>query len=192
VLCFAIISRYKSKKLKKLTKEHRRIIDTERKAHYREKNKMLDTIKQHETKVSALEQELGQKRIESDLRMEAFLNEPVCKRIKNMVKSIGVSPRINCADYSRMKLDQETTAILEETIEKYFHNYKHNILYLDPKLNDSEMLLCNLYLLGLNNNQISVLTQNHYSTIFRKTKKLEKKLDDGVTLSDFINQTAIL
>lgn len=188
-VAFAFILIRRSRKLKK---EHRRAIYTERKAHYREKNKMLDTIKQHETKVNALEHELGQKRLESDERMEAFLNEPVCKRIKSMVKTIGISPRINCADYSQMKLDQETIAILEETIEKYFHNYKHNILSLNPRLNNSDMLLCNLYLLGLNNNQISVLTQTHYSTIFRKTKKLEETLENGATLSEFLHKTAVL
>lgn len=191
VLCFATISRYKSKKLKKLTKEHRKIIDTERKAHYREKNKMLDTIKQHETKVSALEQELGQKRIESDVRMEAFLNEPVCIKIRDSVDSINISSRANYADYTYLKLDDTTISDLYKAVNKHFPNFKQRILLLTSKLDNKEMLICQLYLIGLKEQQICVLMQCHYSTIFRKIQKLESHLDDGVTLSEFVQKTAV-
>ena len=139
-----------------------------------------------------MEQKLEQKRQKSDIQFAAFLDEPVCKRIKTTVNSIGVSPRVNCADYPQMKLDTETIAILDEAVVKHFPNYKQHLLSLDSKLKQNDVLLCNLYLLGLNNNQISVLTQNHYTTIFRKTKRLEQSLDDGVTLSEFLQKTAVL
>ena len=186
---FIYTSKHKSKKL---IKEHHRAIESERKARYREKHKMLNTIQQQENKVNALEQKLEQKRQKSDIQFAAFLDEPVCKRIKTTVNSIGVSPRVNCADYPQMKLDTETIAILDEAVVKHFPNYKQHLLSLDSKLKQNDVLLCNLYLLGLNNNQISVLTQNHYTTIFRKTKRLEQSLDDGVTLSEFLQKTAVL
>ena len=189
---FILLFKHSKREITKLNKEHLRIIDTERKARYREKSKMLNTIKQQETQVNTLEQELGHKRLKADISMEAFVNEPVCKKIINSVNSINVTSRVNCADYPQLKLDNATIAELEEAIEKHFPNFKQRLLSLNPQINPKEMLLCHLHLLGLKEQQISVLTQYHYTTIFRKTKNLEKAFNISVSLKDFLQKTAVL
>ena len=192
VFSFALLFKHSKRKIKKLNKEHLRVINTERKARYREKSKMLNTIKQQETQVNTLEQELGHKRLKADISMEAFVNEPVCKKIINSVSSINVTSRVNCADYPQLKLDNATIAELEEAVVKHFPNFKQRLLSLNPQINPKEMLLCHLYLLGLKDQQISVLTQYHYTTIFRKTKNLEKAFNISVSLKDFLQKTAVL
>lgn len=192
VFSFALLFKHSKRKIKKLNKEHLRVINTERKARYREKSKMLNTIKQQETQVNTLEQELGHKRLKADISMEAFVNEPVCKKIINSVSSINVTSRVNCADYPQLKLDNATIAELEEAVVKHFPNFKQRLLSLNPQINPKETLLCHLYLLGLKDQQISVLTQYHYTTIFRKTKNLEKAFNISVSLKDFLQKTAVL
>lgn len=192
VLLYVFLFTHSSKKINKLNKEHQRIIDTQKKTRYREKNKMLDIIKQQEIKVDALEQELGQKRQNANLSMDVLMNEPICKKIKNAVDSINVTSRVNYVDYPYMKLDNVTIADLEEVIAKHFPNFKNRLLSLNPQLKQNELLLCYLYLLGLKDQQISVLMQYHYSTIFRKAKNLEKKLNIDVTIPEFVQKTAVL
>ena len=192
VFSFALLFKHSKRKINKLNKEHLRIIDTEKKARYREKSKMLNTIKQQETKVDTLEQELRHKRLKADISMEAFVNEPVCKKIIKYVSSINVTSRVNYVDYPQLKLDNATIAELEEAISKHFPNFKQRLLSLYPQLNPKETLLCHLYLLGLKDQQISVLTQYHYTTIFRKTKNLERAFGISVSLRDFLQKTAVL
>ena len=192
VILYAFILSHSNKKIKKLKKEQRRIIDTERKARYREKNKMLDTIKQQETKVNALEQELGNNRHKIDISMKAFLDEPVCKRINNELSNVIITSRVCYADYSYLKLDETTIAELDEAVTKHFPNFKLHLLSRYNSINQNEMIICQLYLLGLDEKQIAVLTQYHYSTITRKTRNLKQIMKTGVTFSDFIQKTAVL
>lgn len=192
VFSFALLFKHSKRKINKLNKEHLRIIDTEKKARYREKSKMLNTIKQQETQVNTLEQELGHKRLKADISMEAFVNEPVCKKIIKSVSSINVTSRVNCADYPHLKLDNATISELEEMIAIHFPNFKQRLLLLNPQITPKETLLCHLYLLGLKDQQITVLTQYHYTTIFRKAKNLEKTFNISVSLSEFLQKTAVL
>ena len=177
---------------RKSNKKHRRVVNTERKARYREKSKMLDIIKQQEIKVNALEHELEQKRHETDLHLEALLNEPVCKRIKYEVGSINLSSRVNYSDYPNLKLNDTTIADLDEAITKHFPNFKQRMFSRNPHLKQNDLLLCYLYLIGLKDQQISVLMHYHYSTIFRKAKYLEKSLNINVTLSEYVQKMAVL
>ena len=183
---------YSARKIDNLNKEHHRVISTERKARYRERNRMLNTIKQQETKVYTLEQELGQKRHDINVSMEAFLNESICKKIKNSVSFINLTSRVNCADYTNLKLDETTISSLDEAVMKYFPNFKQQLLSRNHQLKQNELVLCYLYLLGLKEQQISVLMQYHYSTVFRKTKNLKKTLNIDVDLSEFMQNTAVL
>jgi hypothetical protein len=192
LLSIVFLVTHSSKKIDELNKKHLRTISTEKKARYREKNKMLDTIKRQETKVDALEQELGQKRYEADLRMISLLDDPVCQQIKNSVYSISISSRVNCADYPHLRLTAETITDLDQAVSKHFPNLKQRLYNLYPKLKYNELLMCYLYLLGFNNQQISVLMQYHYTTVFRKEEKLESVFNISVTLSEFLQKTAVL
>ncbi len=183
---------HSSKKINKLNKEHTRTINTERKARYREKDKMLDTIKQQETKVNALEEELGYKRCESNKHMEEFLKEPVCCKIQNSVGFISITSRVCPADYLYLKLDEATIVDLDKAVSNHFPNFKQRLSSIYPQLKQSDILLCYLYLLKLKDQQITVLMQYSYSTVFRKTKKLEQSFNIGVTLSEFLQTTAVL
>ena len=200
ISCFAILTivlvvfilTYSTKKIDTLNKEHRRLIDTERKARYREKSKMLDTIKQQETKVDILEQELGQKRHEANLSLEALLNEPVCKNIQDSVSNISVTSRVNYADYHYLKLDETACVDLDRVVSKHFPNFKKRLYSNNYQIKRDEMLICYLYLLGLKDQHISVLMRYHYSTVYRKVKKMEKALNIDVTLSEYVQKTAVL
>ena len=192
VLLYILLFTHSLNKINRLNKEHQRVVDSQKKNRYREKNKMLDIIKQQEIKVNALEQELGQKRQDVDLSMDLFMNEPVCKNIKKTVDSINVTSRVNYADYPYLKLDNATIVNLEEAVAKHFPNFEQRLFSRNPQLKQKELLLCFLYLLGVKDQQISVLMQYHYSTIFRKVKNLEKKLNIDVTLQEFVKKTAVL
>lgn len=190
LVCVTLI--FSLKRFNKLNKKYHRSIETLKKAKYREKAKMLVTIKQHEAKVNVLEQELGHKRSERDLIIIDFLKEPVCKKIKGSLESANISTGVSYVDYHRLKLDEATISELDDAVTRYFPNFRQCLFTLCPQLKQEEILLCQLYLLGFKDNQISYLMQYNRSTIFRKAKKIKKALGISVNLTDFLQNTAVL
>lgn len=192
VVLAASVALFLVKKYNKLNKEHHRNIETLKKAKYREKTKMLDTIKEQEAIVYALEHELGQKRQEADTLMDALLKEPVCQKIINSVATVNISSRDSYADYPHLKLDESSIIDLYAAVDKHFPSFKQRLLLQFPQLKQKDILLCYLGLIGMEYQQISVLIQYHYTTIFRKVGIWEKSLDNDATFLEFLQKTAVL
>lgn len=142
-------------------------------------------------KVSDLEQKLVQKRSETELRIECFLKENVCRKIIDIICDIPASARSNYSDYTYLKLDEETIVELGEAVTKHFPNMKTRLISNDIKLKKDDLLLCYLYLLGLNNSQIALLRQCNFATICRQAKRLKETFIGCKDLPGFIKKIAI-
>ena len=143
------------------------------------------------TKVRKLEKELINKRSEAELRIELFLNEPVCRKINDTICDIPASARSNYSNYTYLKLDEATIIELGEAVTKHFPNLKTRLISNDIKLKKDDLLLCYLYLLGLNNSQIALLRQCNFATVWRQANRLKKTFTGCKDLPSFIKKIAV-
>ena len=161
----------------------------------KKKNKKIQsaTTKYNKAKNKAnkLEKELVLKRSETELRLESFLNEPVCRKINDMIRDIPTSARIHHSNYPKIKLDNETIIDLGEAVNKHFPNLKTRLISNDIDLKKDDLLLCYLYLLGLNNTQITLLRHCDYTTISRQANRLKKSFKGCKNLPKFVKKMAV-
>ena len=159
------------------------------------KNKKIKALDikydKEKTKVRKLEKELINKRSEAELRIELFLNEPVCRKINDTICDIPASARSRYSDYTYVKLDEETIVSLGEAVTKHFPNLKIWLISNNIKLKKDDLLLCYLYLLGLNNSQIALLRQCNFATVCRQAKRLKESFTGCKNLPCYIKQIAV-
>ena len=142
-------------------------------------------------RVFKLKEQLVQKRSKTELCLDAFLNEPVCRKICNMICDIPASARSNYSDYPNIKLDDNTVVCLGAAVTKYFPNLKNRLVANDINLKKDDLLLIYLYLLGLNISQIALLRQRSFSTIFRQSERLKKSFKGCKDLPTYIKNIAV-
>lgn len=159
------------------------------------KNKKIkDTNRKYnkeKTKAIKLEKEIVRKRSTTELRIESFLNEPVCRKLNDTICDIPASARSNYSNYTYLKLDEATIIELGEAVTKHFPNLKTQLISNDIKLKKDDLLLCYLYLLGLNNSQIALLRQCNFATVCRQANRLKKSFTGCKDLPSFIKKIAV-
>ena len=146
---------------------------------------------EEKAKVKKLKKKLYHQSSEIEPRIESFLNEPVCRKINEMICDVSVSSRCNYSDYTHIKLDEDTVIGLGEAVTRHFPNLKPKLLAFDIDLKKDDLLLCYLYLLGLKDSQIALLRQCHYSTVNRQVTRLKKIWGTQKDLPTFIKKIAV-
>ena len=110
-------------------------------------------------------------------RRESLIREPVCKDIISKVGHLNLSARDNYFTYD-LALSNDVIASLHSAVLKHSENFDTILLSKCPNLNNNDLLLCYLLLLGLNEKQIAVLRNRTYSAIKKQIDKIEKQLND--------------
>ena len=118
-------------------------------------------------------------------KRESLLNEPVCKEIISMVGQLNLSARDNYYKYN-ISLSDDIVTDLHSEVLKYYENLDAVLLSKCSDLNNNDLLLCYLLLLGLNEKQIAALRHRTYYAIKKQVRKVEKQLDIKNNLSDYI------
>ena len=154
--------------------------------------KTTEEANKSKQKLDELKRKIEQKRTESESKFAAFLNEPVCRKINDMICDISISSRDSFVDYPQISLDDKTIVTLGETVSIHFPYLKPNLITKYPNIKQEDLLLCYLYLLGLENKQIAVLRNYSYSSIRKQALRLQKSLKTSMKLSDYIRKNAYL
>ena len=154
-----------------LLEEKERQLEKERKARQREKEKLQQGLQQRENQVSALEKALGSQREEAELRREAFMNEAICRKINDSVRSLHITARNSHEKY--VSFTEEDAAALKAAVLKHYGNFESVLMGKYPKLSNDDLQLCQLYLMGLDERQIAVLQNKSYSAIKKRANTLK-------------------
>ena len=190
VACLSIIA-VTRKKMKKQRQEADR---KWKKSEQEHRQKMEEIVKRHGEEMRAKDKsalnETEKKRAYIESHYEAFLNEPVCRRIIDSVGDLTLSARSKYSDYLNIALDEATSVALGKAIAIHFPDFKLQLSTLLPKADQKDLQICYLLLLGMNNQQIAVLQQRHNSTIHRRTDKMQKDLGTQLPLSEFVRNLA--
>lgn len=165
------------------TKErHAKELEAEREAYQKERETLRQILQSKEEQVRDLEMTLSQQQEEIVRRREAFLKEPVCKRINDLLHGRHITTRDTSYQHDDITLKEKDFKQLREAVERHFEGFDAALLGRCPSLKQNELTLCHLYLMGLSEGEIAALRSRTYSGIKKQNESLQEKLglDEGV------------
>ena len=165
------------------TKErHAKELEEERKVYQKEREALRQILQSKEEQVRDLEMTLSQQQEEIVRRREAFLKEPVCKRINDLLHGRHITTRDTSYQHDDITLKEKDFKQLKEAVERHFEGFDVALLGRCPSLKHNDLTLCHLYLMGLSEGEIAALRSRTYSGIKKQNESLQEKLglDEGV------------
>ena len=163
------------KEIEKTKKRHEKELATERLAYQREQEALRRNIQQREAQVSALEKVLEQQSEEATKQRAAFLDEEICQRILDLLHGKHITSRDTSFQHG-IGLKEEDFKQLKDAVERHYKGFDNILLSQCASLKQSDLTLCHLHLLGLNEGEIGALKDRTYSAIKKQNESLQEKL----------------
>ena len=117
-----------------------------------------------------------------------FMKEDICKAVLESLKGKPIKRALTINTYSHLQLSDQQLLQLEHAVERHFKGFRNMLTMLYPKISRIEMYQCYLCLLNLKDTQIAVLLNNDYSTIYKRSGKLQKAFSTEKKLQNFIKE----
>ena len=171
------------KEIEKIKKRHKEELETERLAYQKEQEALRQSLRQRETQVNILETALTQQRDESERQREAFLKEPICQHIHDLLHGKHITTRDTSFKHETIALKEEDFKQLKDAVERHYKGFDNALLSRSPSLRHTDLALCHLYLIGLGESDIAALRSRTYSGVRKHGESLQEKLglDESVT-----------
>ena len=175
-------------------KRHQQEIKEEQRSHktkqralggkMRETNKVLRSqIKENERLLQLVNEQQTKQEWDS---LDMFLDEAICQEILSLAQDIHIKREAKIDDYPELRLDERQLSQLEVAVERHFNGFGKLLSKAYPKIKPIEMQQCMLCLFNLQDVQIAALLHCDYSTIRKRSKKLQKAFGLEQTLKVFI------
>ena len=107
----------------------------------------------------------------------AFMNVSICQHIIRLVHKQQYKSKVDYLIYKDDSLSKEQLLALRDAAEKHLVLFTSRIRKQFPNLTESDMDYCYLFLLGLNEADISVLMQRAYSTVCERSRKINRIIE---------------
>jgi hypothetical protein len=163
------------KEIEKTKKRHEEELETERLAYQKEQEALLQNLQQREAQVSALEKVLEPQSEEAAKQRAAFLDEEICQRILDLLHGKHITSRDTSFQHG-IGLKEEDFKQLKDAVERHYKGFDNILLSQCASLKQSDLTLCHLHLLGLNEGEIGALKDRTYSAIKKQNESLQEKL----------------
>ena len=173
------------KEIEQTRQRHKTELEAERLAYQKEREELQLNLQLSKRNVNFLQEELGRKRTDAKGHYEAFLREPVCVKINDAVRDLQITTRKPYTSY-RINFDDKTLAQFGLVVSAYYGEVKPALLCLYPSIAQEDLLLCYLYLLGMENKQIAVVRQREYSTVRKQAGELKRRLGIDESVRDYV------
>lgn len=173
------------KEIEQTRQRHEAELEAERLAYQKEREELQQSLQLSKRNVNSLQEELGRKRTDAKGHYEAFLREPVCVKINDKVRDLHITTRKPYVDYD-VVFDEETLAQFCLVVSAYYGEVKPALLCLYPGIAQEDLLLCYLYLLGMENKQIAVVRHREYSTVRKQAGELKRRLGIEESVRDYV------
>ena len=180
---------HSEKEIEKTKMRHQKELEAERLAYQKEREKLQLSLQLSKRNVDTLQEELGRKRTDAEGHYESFLREPVCVIIIDAVRDLQITTRKPYTSYC-VNFDGETLAQFGLVVSAYYGEVKPALLCLYPSIAQEDLLLCYLYLLGMENKQIAVVRQREYSTVRKQAGELKMRLGIDESVRDYVLNVA--
>ena len=113
---------------------------------------------------------------------DAFQNTSVCKLILDVVEEHNFKPQTNCLLYKKYALSKKQINALLSAADTHLGQFTSRIQKRYPALTNDDLKYCCLYLLGLEEADISALMQRAYSTVCERNRKIKRILGTDIEL----------
>ena len=177
------------KEIEKTKKRHEEELEAERLAYQKEQEALRQNLQQREAQVSALEKVLEQQSEEGAKRRAAFLNEEICQRILELLHGKHITSRDTSFQHG-IGLKEEDFKQLKDAVERHYKGFDNMLLSQCPSLKQSDLTLCHLHLLGLNEGEIGALKDRTYSAIKKQNENLQEKIGVEEDIASYILRVA--
>ena len=165
-------------------KQYSETVEAERQAHRMEQAAISGRLKRKNEEVRELKDQI--KRQEelnaTPKHAESFVDEPICRLILGRVKEGQFLSQIDCKIYKDYALSKEQVISLREAADHHFGLFTICLSKAYPKLTNSDLDYCCLYLLGLSDADISALMQKAYPTVSQRSRKIKAILGNDSPL----------
>lgn len=155
-------------------------------AYQKEQEALRQSLLQREEQVNVLETALVQQREEAERRREAFLKEPICQRINELLHGRHITTRDTSFKHEAIALKEEDYKQLKEAVERHYAGFDNALLSRCPSLRHSDLALCHLHLMGLGEGEIAALRSRTYSGIKKQNESLQEKLGVKEDIASYI------
>ena len=199
-MAILIFAKLRGKKLlQDKEKHHQREIESERQSHRMQQAALSGRLKKSNEELRDVSKQLEQSlsrntSIGSDVsdNYASFVNVPVCLYIVELVHKQQFKSKMNYLIYKDYALSKDQILALRDAAEKHLTRFVSQIRKQFPKLTDSDMDYCYLFLLGLNEADISALMQRAYTTVCDRSRKINRiiEADDSLyhALRNMLNE----
>ena len=177
------------KEIEKTKKRHEEELETERLAYQKEQEALRQNLQQREAQVSALEKALDQQREEASKQRAAFLDEEICRSILELLHGKHITSRDTSFQHG-IGLKEEDFKQLKDAVERHYKGFDNMLLSQCASLKQSDLTLCHLHLLGLNEGEIGALKDRTYSAIKKQNENLQEKIGVEESLSAYVLKVA--
>lgn len=174
------------KEAEQTRKRHASELEAERLAYQKEQDALRQSLWQREEQVNVLETALVQQREEAERRREAFLKEPICQRINELLHGRHITTRDTSFKHEAIALKEEDYKQLKEAVERHYAGFDNALLSRCPSLRHSDLVLCHLHLMGLGEGEIAALRSRTYSGIKKQNESLQEKLGVKEDIASYI------
>ena len=177
------------KEIEKTKKRHEEELETERLAYQKEQEALRKNLQQREAQVSALEKVLEQQSEESAKQRAAFLDEEICQSILDLLHGKHITSRDTSFQHG-IGLKEEDFKQLKDAVERHYKGFDNMLLSQCASLKQSDLTLCHLHLLGLNEGEIGALKDLTYSAIKKQNENLQEKIGVEEDIASYILRVA--
>ena len=178
------------KEIEKTKKRHEEDLKTERLAYQQRQAILQQSLQQREKQLIALEKAFEQQREEVAQWPKTFDEEPICLHILEVINKQQFKAKVDYKVYKDFALGSEELLILRETVDHYFNGFTSRIRKAYPTLTKSDVDYCCLYLLGLEEADLSALMQRAYTTVCDRSRKLKSIFGIEDSISAFVRNFA--
>ena len=175
---------------KKKHEEELGLLKAERLAYQKEQEALRQSLRQREEQVKALETAMVEQREEAELRREAFLNEPICQHINELLHGRHITTRDTSFKHEAIALKEDDYKQLKEAVERHYTGFDNALLSRCPSLRHIDLVLCHLHLIGLEEGEIAALRSRTYSGIKKQNESLQEKLGVNEDIGFYVLKVA--
>ena len=181
-LVIFVLAKLRGKKqLRDKEKHHQREMESERQAHKMQQAALSGRLKRSNEELRDVSNQLEQmlaKTVSSEAELsddyKAFVNTPISLYIGDLVHTLQFKSKMDYLIYKDKALSKEQLLALRDAAETNLPRFVSQIRKQFPKLTDNDMDYCYLFLLGLNEADISALMQRAYTTVCDRSRKINR------------------
>lgn len=192
VMLLYFVSKKRSTRLMSEKAKAEKQLKTERQAYKTQQAALVGRLKKSNEALRDVSQQLENamlsrnaalNKVEIQSNYSAFRGSPICKHILNTVEDCNFKPKVDCLIYKDYALDKKQLSALLEAADSHLGQITVRIQKKYPALTNDDMKYCCLYLLGLNEADISALMQRAYSTVCERNRKIKRVIGTEGELS---------